>query len=83
MRDIISEMIQLGFSQKEAQGYLSCLELGTACPQKIGERSGMNRATTYAVLKGLMKKGLVTPIVIEDRQSYRAEPPSAILTLSR
>lgn len=81
MRDIISEMIQLGFSQKEAQGYLSCLELGVACPQKIGDKSGMNRATTYAVLKSLVKKGLVTPIIIEGKQSYRAESPSSILTL--
>lgn len=81
MRDIVAEMIQLGFSQKEAQGYLACLELGLAHPQRIGDKAGMNRATTYAVLKALLKKGLVTGVIIEDKQCYRAEPPSAILTL--
>lgn len=81
MRDIVSELINLGFSENEAKIYLSALELGVSPAQKIGDKAGSNRATTYSVLKALVKKGLITPVTIESVQHFRAEAPQSILTL--
>ena len=81
MRDLISELMNLGFSQNEAKVYLSALELGVSPAQKIGDKAGSNRATTYSVLKSLAKKGLITPVTVDSVQHFRAEAPRSILTL--
>ena len=81
MREIVTELVYLGFSENEAKVYLASLELGVSGAQGIGEKAGGNRATTYAVLKGLINKGLITPINIAGKQKYRAEAPRSIMTL--
>ena len=81
MREIITELIHLGFSANEAKIYLAALELGVSPAQRIGDKAGSNRATTYAVLKSLIKKGLITSVNIDSIQHFRAEAPQSILTL--
>ncbi len=81
MRDIITELIHLGFSPNEAKVYLAALELSVSPAQRIGDKAGANRATTYAVLKSLIKKGLITSVNVDGTQHFRAEAPQSILTL--
>ncbi|MBT3230899.1 hypothetical protein HN358_03945 [Candidatus Uhrbacteria bacterium] len=81
MREIVTELVHLGFSEKEARVYLAALEVGVSSAQQIGEKAGNNRATTYSVLKSLIKKGLITLVSIDGSQSFRAEAPGSIIRL--
>jgi sugar-specific transcriptional regulator TrmB len=55
----IQELIEFGLSQKEAEIYLSLLQLEIAEAQEISTHSGINRSTTYVALDSLLDKGLV------------------------
>jgi len=81
MRDIISELMQLGFSENEAKVYLAALESGIVGVQRIGDKADTNRATTYSILKALILKGMITPVRIGEKRMYKAESPQSILTL--
>ena len=71
---LISHVEELGLSNKEARVYLACLGLGPSSVQRIAERSGIKRVTTYVILESLVGLGLVsqsskgkkTYIVAED-----------------
>lgn len=52
-------LTQLGLNQKQAKVYLACLELGEEVVSQIAKKAGLNRITTYEILKGLDIKGFV------------------------
>ena len=54
-----NELQRVGLSDKEAKVYIAALELGLESVQNIAEKAGVNRATTYSVLEGLITKGLI------------------------
>lgn len=81
MQELISDLMQLGFTQNEAFIYVSALELGQAGANEIGVKASINRATTYSVLESLRKKGMITLVSTDDQRQYRAEAPASILTL--
>lgn len=77
------ELQKLGLSQKEAAVYLSALELGQSSVQKISQKAGVNRATTYVILEGLMKKGIVTTFDKGKKRYFAAESPDSLVGLLR
>lgn len=81
MDDLLTKLVQLGFTQKEASVYLTALQLEVACANDIAHLSGVNRATTYSVLKSLLQKGLVTELKREGELRYAAESPDVIHSL--
>jgi len=57
--DIAVFLRQVGLSEKEAAVYLAALKLGNALVKDIAKQARLNRTTTYNLLLGLRKMGLV------------------------
>ena len=62
------ELQKIGLSEKEAKVYLAAMELGQAPVQKIAQKAKVNRATTYVILEGLQKKGVITTVDHEKKR---------------
>ena len=56
---IAKQLINFGFSEKEAKIYLALLELEAATVFETAKLSGVNRSSAYVVLEALKKKGFV------------------------
>ncbi|MFA6522308.1 MAG: helix-turn-helix domain-containing protein [Patescibacteria group bacterium] len=80
MRDLVHDLVRLGFSEKEAEGYVALLSLGKAPVQVIAQKTGINRASVYHVLDALVKKGLAIVSVEHGEKMYSAEPPARLIT---
>lgn len=68
----------LGLSPKEIDIYLACLKLGPAPVRKIAVAAGINRGTTYDVLKSLVEAGLVSYYHQDKHQYFIAEDPAKL-----
>jgi len=75
---LITELQQIGLSDKEARVYLATLELGQSSVQQIAKKSGVNRATTYVILESLMKQGLCSTYDEDKKTLYVASNPEAL-----
>jgi HTH-type transcriptional regulator, sugar sensing transcriptional regulator len=75
------ELANLGLSEKEAKVYLAALELGKSPVQKISQKAGVNRATTYVIIEGMMKKGLMSSYHEDKKQFFFAEAPEKLKIL--
>jgi len=78
MKALASDLEKLGFSEKEALVYLSSLELGPSPVQKISQKSGVNRATTYVMIESLMQHGLMSSFQKGKKMQYTAEKPERL-----
>lgn len=72
---------KIGFSDKEAQLYLSLLRLGPSSVRRLAEVSGLNRGTAYDLLKSLQEKGVVSFYDKESKQHFVAENPEKLFTV--
>lgn len=69
---------KLGLSDKEIKVYLSVLSLGGSSVRKIADSSGINRGTTYDILKHLMELDLVRYYQEDKKQYFIAEDPEKL-----
>lgn len=69
---------QYGLTKKQARIYLACLALGSSAVQKIAQRAGLARSTTYEVLESLREKGLVSTFRKKTIKYFSAEEPEKI-----
>jgi HTH-type transcriptional regulator, sugar sensing transcriptional regulator len=74
---------KLGFSDKSVKVYLALLSLGPSSVRSLALEAGLNRGTTYDVLKWLQDKGLVTFYKKDTKQHFVAEPPTKLTNLLR
>ena len=77
------ELVYLGLGEKEAKVYLASLALGKTGAQKIAQKAGVNRGTTYVQIESLMKKGLVSSFHEDKKQYFCAESPEKLSLLFR
>ncbi len=70
---------EFGLNNKEIGVYLALIELGPSPVRKIAQKSGVNRGTTYDILKSLKEQGLVSYYHKESHQYFVAEPPERII----
>lgn len=70
---------KIGLNSKEAQVYLSLLELGSQPASVIGKKSNINRSTTYLILDSLIQKGYVNEHVRADVKYFAAADPQMIV----
>lgn len=70
---------KIGFSQNEARVYLAALESGLSSAQNIAAKAGLQRTTTYSVLKYLVNRGVVGKSQIRGKTKYKAEPPAKLI----
>ena len=76
--EIILILKQLGFSEKEIKVYLALLKNGSSSVRTLAKNSGINRGTTYDILKSLKESGLVSYYHKDTKQFFAAEDPSAL-----
>lgn len=74
-------LVNIGLTNKEADIYLSLLELGKGTVSNIAQKAGINRTTGYDILNSLATKGLVSTSGKEPKQEYIAESPDKIISL--
>lgn len=74
---------ELGFSRNEAKIYLALLDLGSATATKISDKSRIHRTTVYDCLERLVKKGLASYIMKEDKKCFKAANPENLFGIIR
>jgi len=74
-----NQLINLGFSTKEASVYLALLELGPSTTSEISRAAKINRTTGYDILESLVQEGLVNPIGETKIQKFIAENPDKVI----
>lgn len=73
------DLIEIGLNEKEAKVYLASLELGQSTVQDIAKKAAVNRATTYFVIEGLMKSGLMSSFHKGKKQYFIAADPDRLV----
>jgi len=71
-------LINIGLTDKEANVYLACLELGQSPASDIALRAKMNRVTTYDILKKLIHRGYVSTFTQNGTKTFTATDPDSI-----
>ncbi len=72
---------QFGLRDKEINIYLTLLNLGSASVRKIAEMSGINRGTSYDVLRDLADLGLVRYFEKKNHQYFSCEDPAKLISI--
>jgi len=72
-------LIEIGLNEKEAKVYLAALELGQSVVQDIATKAGINRATAYFVIEGLMQMGLMSSFHKGKKQFFIAADPDRLI----
>ncbi len=68
-----------GFSEKEAEVYLSLLKLGSSIVSDIAKKADINRSTTYVILDALAKRGLVSIAERRGVKVYNSISPEQLV----
>lgn len=76
--EVILILKQLGFSEKEIRVYLALLKNGPSSVRTLAQASGINRGTTYDILKSLKESSLVSYYHKDTKQFFVSEDPSAL-----
>ena len=69
----------LGLKEKDILVYLALVELGPSPVRAIAAKSGVNRGTSYDILKSLISLSLVTYYEKKAHQYFVAESPEKLL----
>jgi HTH-type transcriptional regulator, sugar sensing transcriptional regulator len=77
---LISQVEDLGLSNKEARVYVASLMLGPSPVQKIADFAAVKRVTAYVILESLVNLGLVSQTTKGKKTLFTAEEP---VTLKR
>lgn len=70
---------KIGLSDKDSEVYIACLELGTQPASIIAKKAGLKRPTTYLILEGLLKRGLVSEYTGSSVKYFTAVSPEYLL----
>ena len=76
-------LLELGFSESEAETYWALLNLETVSIRKVAAFSGINRGTTYEAIRKLVAAGLVHSRKSGEREYFSAESPDKVFDLIR
>lgn len=77
---MLQQLLQkIGLSEKDAEVYLACLELGTQPASVIARKACLKRPTTYLILEGLLKRGLVSEYTGSNVKYFTAVAPEYLL----
>ena len=78
MKNLEEMLVDIGFSQKEAQVYLALLSLGKANAYQVAVKSGLKKPTSYMILEELHKKGYAALVPREKKKQYVPVQPEAL-----
>ena len=78
----IEKLEKIGLSHNEALIYLTLLQAGDLPAGILSKHTGINRATVYLTLKGLISSGLVAEIM-GNNKVFRAESPENLNKITK
>jgi len=70
-----------GLLKKEIEVYVMLVRLGSSLASQIAEKTNLQRTYVYDILKKLIKKGLVSFIIRENRKYFQAVEPKKLINL--
>lgn len=82
-KQLIQTLTNFGLNNKQAEAYITCLELGTATIQQISKRMVIARSSCEALLSQLQSKGFISVHKYKSTRRYSAENPKSILEQSQ
>ncbi len=83
MREIIEDLMSLGYSEYEGRVYLGLLRHPGVSGYEASKHSGVPRSKVYEVLSGLVDKGAVLEMAMDDRVLYRPLPYRVLIDRHR
>ncbi|MBN1385802.1 hypothetical protein JW968_02365 [Candidatus Woesearchaeota archaeon] len=78
---IINNLEDFGLTEKETRVYLANLKIGTSKVNEIAKKANILRETTYAVLRSLIEKGLVSHVIKSGIKYFEAVDPSELINI--
>ncbi len=79
MLRMLTELKQIGLSDKEAKVYFAALELGSGTIQQIAQRAGINRITGHVIVENFLKRGLMSFVEKNNRRFFSVSSPDILL----
>lgn len=76
---LVKKLTKSNLTDKEAQVYVSVLELGGALPSRVAKYAGLRRSTTYNILTTLSVRGFINEIKKGNKIFYQVDKPENIL----
>ncbi len=73
------ELINIGFSNREAEAYLTLLTLKEATVKEIAEKTNESRSHLYDTLKSLISRGFVSYVIKNNIKYFSAANPEKLL----
>lgn len=78
--NIETTLKEFGFSEKAVKIYVTLLRVGHASVRSLSQFSGINRGTTYDILKELIERGVVSYYHKQKKQYFVASDPQTFKT---
>ncbi len=75
----LSMLEELGLRHNEAKVYTALFETGETKTGALVKKTSLHRVLIYDALESLIKKGLVTYVIKENRKYFRALSPNCLL----
>jgi len=72
-------LIKIGLTNREAEAYLALLELQEALASAISEKTRESRSHVYETLNSLIKKGLASYVIKNNRKYFRPASPDKLI----
>ena len=72
-------LLQIGFSKSCVKVYIELLKIGPQAVSIVGKMAGLNRTTTYSVLKMLEQKGVVSTYKYNNIKYFVANDPNCLI----
>lgn len=76
-----NQLMKLGLTKREGEAYLALLKLEEAKAGDIASHTREDRTNVYDSLKSLIKKGLVSYVMKNNKTIYRVAPPEKLKDL--
>ena len=72
---------ELGLTKNESKIYMALLRLGSAHAGEITEKTGIHRRNVYDSIERLMRKGLVSHVVVDNKKLFNPANPERFLEI--
>lgn len=79
---VIEVLKQLDIEPRESLLYMALLENGPGSIREISDKAGLNRGTSYELLKKMHERGMVSYFPKGKRRFFSAESPSRLMELA-
>jgi len=76
-----SILTEAGLTEREAEVYISLVELGSSSATQIIQKSGLHRAVVYDLLERLIEKGLVSHVIKGRKKFFESTNPLKLLEI--